>query len=65
MMMHKTCFPRFCSVLYYLLLLCCCLLLVQCALGELLLAEESFSVVSLSMLEGIDNLAMLLLDIVW
>jgi hypothetical protein len=37
----------------------------QSALGELLLAEESFSVVSRSMLEGIDNLAMLLLDIVW
>lgn len=38
---------------------------VQMALDELLLAEESFSVVTPSLLEGIDNLAMLLLDIVW
>lgn len=38
---------------------------LQSALDELLLAEESFGVVSPSLLEGIDNLAMLLLDIVW
>jgi hypothetical protein len=38
---------------------------VQAALGELLLAEESFGLVSPAVLEGIDNLAMLLLDIVW
>jgi hypothetical protein len=31
----------------------------------LLLAEESFSVVTPSLLDSIDNLAMLLLDIVW
>jgi hypothetical protein len=37
----------------------------QAALGELLLAEESFGLVSPSVLGGIDNLAMLLLDIVW
>lgn len=33
--------------------------------GELLLAEESFGLVSPSVLEGVDNLGMLLLDIVW
>ncbi|WIA39072.1 hypothetical protein OEZ86_005216 [Tetradesmus obliquus] len=38
---------------------------LQAALGELLLAEESFGLVSPSVLEGVDNLAMLLLDIVW
>eukprot|EP00878_Enallax_costatus_P017080 GHUV01017933.1.p1 GENE.GHUV01017933.1~~GHUV01017933.1.p1 ORF type:complete len:343 (+),score=113.63 GHUV01017933.1:474-1502(+) len=37
----------------------------QAALGELLLAEESFGVVSPAVLEGVDNFAMLLLDIVW
>jgi hypothetical protein len=31
----------------------------------LLLAEESFSVVSASFLEAIDNVALLLLDVVW
>uniref|UniRef100_A0A383VM59 UBA domain-containing protein n=1 Tax=Tetradesmus obliquus TaxID=3088 RepID=A0A383VM59_TETOB len=38
---------------------------LQAALGELLLAEESFGLVSPSVLEGVDNLGMLLLDIVW
>ncbi len=38
---------------------------MQSALEELLLAEESFSVVLPAVLEGVDNLAMLLLDIVW
>jgi hypothetical protein len=37
----------------------------QDALDLLLLAEESFSVVTPSLIEGIDNVAMLLLDIVW
>jgi hypothetical protein len=41
------------------------LLVLQVALDELLLAEESFSVVTPSLLDSIDNLAMLLLDIVW
>lgn len=40
-------------------------LLLQTALDELLLAEESFGVVTPSLLDSIDNLAMLLLDIVW
>ena len=38
---------------------------LQTALDELLLAEESFGVVTPSLLDSIDNLAMLLLDIVW
>lgn len=37
----------------------------QDALDVLLLAEESFSVVSASFLEAIDNVALLLLDVVW
>lgn len=42
-------------------MLCC----IQGALDELLMAEEAFGMVTPSFLEGIDNLAMLLLDIVW
>lgn len=35
------------------------------ALQELLLAEEAFDVASPALTEGIDNVALLLLDIVW
>eukprot|EP00775_Hariotina_reticulata_P012251 gene12251-12388_t len=38
---------------------------LQDALGELLLAEESFNLATTAVLEGIDNVALLLLDIVW
>lgn len=38
---------------------------VQDALDTLLLAESSFGVVTPLLLDSIDNLAMLLLDIVW